>query len=55
MRRVHALQIEIDRALYMDEARVEKRPDFDEIRRRVGRAVVELTRLGGARLPMAAE
>jgi N-formylglutamate amidohydrolase len=53
--RVHALQIEIDRALYMDEARVEKRPDFDEIRRRVGRAVVELTRLGGARLPMAAE
>jgi N-formylglutamate amidohydrolase len=53
--RVHALQIEIDRALYMDEGRIEKRADFDEIRRRIGRAVAELARLGGARLPMAAE
>jgi N-formylglutamate amidohydrolase len=53
--RVHALQIEIDRSLYMDEARIEKGPAFDEIRARIGRAVAELTRLGGARLPMAAE
>ena len=28
---VHALQIEIDRALYMDEARIERRPDFAEV------------------------
>ena len=30
-RGVHALQIEIDRSLYMDEARIERRPDFAEV------------------------
>ena len=29
---VHALQIEISRGLYMDEARIEKRPEFGQVR-----------------------
>ncbi|HUD52870.1 MAG TPA: N-formylglutamate amidohydrolase [Parvibaculum sp.] len=29
---LHALQIEINRALYMDEARLERGPDFDKVR-----------------------
>ena len=33
---VHALQIEIDRALYMDEARIERLPGFAEVAERVG-------------------
>jgi N-formylglutamate amidohydrolase len=52
---VHALQIEIDRALYMDEARVERLAGFEEICARIGRVVGELARLAGPALPMAAE
>jgi N-formylglutamate amidohydrolase len=52
---IHALQIEIDRALYMDEVRVERLPVFDEIRARIGQVVGQLARLAGPALPMAAE
>lgn len=52
---VHALQIEIDRSLYMDEARVVRRPDFNEVRARLGTVVGELAALGPRPLPMAAE
>lgn len=42
---VHALQIEISRKLYMDEARIEKRPDFVSVQRHltalVGRLAAE--------------
>lgn len=51
----HALQIEIDRALYMDEARVEPLPGFADVERWIARAVAELARLGRRALPMAAE
>jgi N-formylglutamate amidohydrolase len=54
-RGIHALQIEIDRSLYMDEARVERRQDFAEVAASVGYAVADLARLGGRALPMAAE
>jgi N-formylglutamate deformylase len=53
--RQHALQIEVDRALYMDEARVEKRPEFGEIRGMIGAALRELVRLGPRAVPLAAE
>jgi len=53
--RVHALQIEIDRALYMDEARVERLPGFDEVRTAIATAVGELARLGPRALAVAAE
>lgn len=53
--RQQALQIEVDRALYMDEARVEKRPEFEEIRAMIGRALRELVQLGPRAVPLAAE
>ena len=52
---IHALQIEIDRALYMDEVRVERRPDFTEIVDRLTRVVAALADLRPQALPMAAE
>jgi N-formylglutamate deformylase len=52
---VHAIQIEVDRALYMDEARIEPLPGFDEVRAGLGRAIAELARLGPQPLQMAAE
>lgn len=50
-----ALQIEIDRGLYMNEARIEKLACFGEIRALVARAAGELCRLGPRALPIAAE
>jgi len=41
-RRHHAVQIEIDRALYMHEARIEKRADFDAFRRLIGSVLAEI-------------
>lgn len=38
----HALQIELNRALYLDEERVERKASFAEIRYRVGRALRDL-------------
>ncbi|MEM8572539.1 MAG: N-formylglutamate amidohydrolase [Pseudomonadota bacterium] len=52
---VHALQIEINRSLYMNERRIEKRRDFAEFSERI-RAVAEgLVSLGNRPLRMAAE
>ena len=52
---VHALQIEIDRSLYMDEARIERRPEFGAVAAAVGRVVAELAALGPRPLSVAAE
>jgi hypothetical protein len=49
------LQIEIDRALYMDEARIERLPEFGEVARRIGQACALLAALGPRAMPMAAE
>ena len=51
----HALQIEIDRSLYMDEATIEKRSDFDDVRVRLSRVVADLVSIGPKSLPVAAE
>ena len=40
--RVHALQIEIARTLYMDEAQIEKRPGFAEVREHLSALVATL-------------
>lgn len=53
--RVHALQIEIDRSLYMDERRIEPLPGFPEMAARIGRVVAVLARLRPQVLPLAAE
>jgi N-formylglutamate deformylase len=40
---VHALQIEINRALYLDEERIAPGPSFEAVRARLGAALAELT------------
>jgi N-formylglutamate deformylase len=52
---VHALQIEIDRSLYMDEARIERRPEFATVAATLGRVVAALAAVGPRPLAVAAE
>lgn len=47
-RRQHAIQIEIDRALYMDESAIRPRPDFQEFRKLIRGVVAELAGLGAS-------
>lgn len=54
-RRQHAVQIEIDRALYMHEAQILPRPDFDAFRDVITRVVAEITEIGKTEMPLAAE
>jgi N-formylglutamate deformylase len=42
-RGVHAIQIEIDRGLYLDPSTLEPLPGFDEVRHRLGEVIAELT------------
>ena len=53
-RRQHAVQLEIDRSLYMDERTITPRPDFAAFRHIIQQVVAELTEIGRA-LPLAAE
>ena len=52
-RRVHVVQVEIDRSLYMNEARVEPLPGFAAFRNLIGGVVAELIQPSG--LALAAE
>ncbi|TNC48794.1 N-formylglutamate amidohydrolase [Rubellimicrobium rubrum] len=45
-RRQHAIQVEIDRSLYMDERLVEPSPRFEQFRQLLGRVVADLTAIG---------
>ena len=54
----HAIQIEIDRSLYMDEARIEPRADFAQFQSLMANIIAELVQIGAPRpgaLPLAAE
>ena len=56
----HALQIEINRALYLDEDKITKKAAFESVRARLTRSMeyltaLPLTGLGGGALPQAAE
>ncbi|RED17822.1 N-formylglutamate amidohydrolase [Pontivivens insulae] len=51
----HALQIEIDRALYMDEKRIKQHAGFAELQERLRPVIAELAQLGAARNTLAAE
>jgi N-formylglutamate amidohydrolase len=42
--RRHVIQVEIDRSLYMDEATITPRPDFEDFRALITGVVAELTR-----------
>lgn len=54
-RNLHALQIEIDRSLYMDEARVERARGFAAIERRLRGIIRQLSEIGRDSLSIAAE
>lgn len=54
-RGVHALQIEIDRRLYMDETQVERLPGFEDIAARLRTVTQALAAIAPRALPMAAE
>ncbi|MGD9294655.1 MAG: N-formylglutamate amidohydrolase [Roseobacter sp.] len=51
----HAVQVEIDRALYMDEERIVPNRNFDAVRAAVQAAVAEIVCIGRERMPLAAE
>jgi N-formylglutamate amidohydrolase len=51
----HVVQVEIDRALYLDEARVELRADYPAFHRLITGVVAEIASIGRHILPMAAE
>ncbi|WP_132693415.1 N-formylglutamate amidohydrolase [Rhodovulum steppense] len=55
-RRVHAVQVEIDRSLYMDEAEVRPNNDFEDFRRLMVSIVADLAEIGRTgEVPLAAE
>jgi len=51
----HAVQIEIDRSLYMDEAQIRPNADFDRIKAVLQQVVAEVAQIGQGRVPLAAE
>ncbi|WP_299966310.1 N-formylglutamate amidohydrolase [uncultured Roseobacter sp.] len=51
----HAVQVEIDRALYMDEVRIRPSDQFEEVRRALTGVIAEICQIGQARMPLAAE
>ena len=54
-RNQHAIQIEIDRSIYMDERRIEKRADFAVVQRQISDIIRKLCQLGTDSLSVAAE
>ncbi len=52
---VHALQVEIDRSLYMDEKRIRPRADFAVLQARMGDVITKLARILPAAQNLAAE
>ncbi|SHJ95987.1 N-formylglutamate deformylase [Shimia gijangensis] len=55
VRKQHAIQIEIDRSLYMDEARIEPRADFGAFQLLIDRVIKHIIEIGKPRQEMAAE
>ncbi|TGD43358.1 N-formylglutamate amidohydrolase [Pseudotabrizicola sediminis] len=51
----HVVQVEIDRALYMDEARIEPLPGFEAFRALIAGVVAEIAAIGRLQVPLAAE
>jgi N-formylglutamate amidohydrolase len=51
----HVIQVEIDRALYLDEARIEPLPGFEDFRALMAGVIAEIAGIGRVALPLAAE
>ncbi|MGR3837551.1 MAG: N-formylglutamate amidohydrolase [Cognatishimia sp.] len=54
-RNQHAVQVEIDRSLYMHEASITPLGDFEDVQTRLGKVVAHITQIGGKAQPLAAE
>lgn len=54
-RRQHAIQVEIDRSIYMDEAQIKPHDGFDAVRARLRAVMAEIAEIGQERIPLAAE
>jgi len=51
----HVIQVELNRALYMDERKIEKLPDFDDVKTRISAAMAEIIEIGRDQVRLAAE
>lgn len=51
----HAIQIEVDRSIYMHEATLQKRKSFDEVKAALTRASARIAAFGRDEMPLAAE
>ncbi len=51
----HAVQVEIDRALYMNESEIKPNQDFDAVQARLRKVVAQVAEIGQGRVPLAAE
>ncbi len=51
----HAIQVEIDRSIYMDERKVRPSVDFDSVRQVLRGVIADIAGIGQLRLPLAAE
>lgn len=51
----HAVQVEIDRALYMNEGLIEPNDRFEQVRTAVRQVIAEISQIGQERAPLAAE
>lgn len=54
-RNQHAIQVEIDRSLYMDERLIRPNSDFNLIQKRLRAVIEEVSAIGQVRVPLAAE
>ena len=54
-RRQHAVQIEIDRSVYMDEGRIRPNRNFDAFRAILRQVIAEIAAIGYDQMPLAAE
>jgi N-formylglutamate deformylase len=55
LRAQHAVQVEIDRSLYMDERLVRPNANFEAVRLALRDVVAEIAQIGSGRMPLAAE
>lgn len=54
-RRQHAVQVEIDRSIYMNERLIRPNGDFEEVQARLRKVMAEIAQIGQDRIPLAAE
>ncbi|MBK0326283.1 N-formylglutamate amidohydrolase [Rhodobacteraceae bacterium F11138] len=54
-RRQHAVQVEIDRSIYMDEKRIRPNANFDALRNVLRGVIAEIASIGQQQMPLAAE